>query len=358
LSALVSRHYTSAIRVEYTYCEEMIATMPAFIDSFVLYFHQIYHIDTSNRGTDKKIKKTFREVEQILSLLTDSISDIKDNFDQSSTILLHIKSVLKSIKARAQQLSKEMNYLSNSTNYEEYMRAFNDCFKAINKDVEKNEKGELVRKMISLVKDSCMNQLYLETMLDIPCKVAHQLNKNRGMHMGNIDTLPKQTVLKYLGMMEKPEFIKTALMEEVDLKEFFEVVRILLQQTHIVNQIRETKPYLPFFDKYVFTTNEFSKIYFSWKNNLIEIAEIEKNPQYLKELEQMKNFYFFDQTSNSIFELGKFTKKLWEYQQKVIMYHSYVQNMNMFRKEIQEICIGNFNMLIDIIIRGSTDGKG
>lgn len=284
-------------------------------------------------------------MENIVSLITESLPELKELVEDNCLILLHISNTVKvptasdkTIKGKTQFLVKEMNQLATNANFEDYMKAFNECFKAINKDGQNNEKGALVRRMIKLVKDSCMNQLYLETLLNLPCKVAQLIMKNRA-HVPSapqvvVETMHKNTFYKYLMQMEKPDFIRTTLMEEIDLKEFFEVISLLLQQTQFINEIKASKQFQLFFDKYIFTTNEFSKIYFDWKSNLGEMAEIEKNPKYLRELEEMKNFYYFDPTSNSIFELSKFTKKLWDYQQKLITYHSFCQYLSIFRKEV------------------------
>jgi len=43
-----------------------------------------------------------------------------------------------------------------------------------------------VRKMIHLIKDSCLNQLQLETILDTPIKLS-QLIKNKGKKLLNDD---------------------------------------------------------------------------------------------------------------------------------------------------------------------------
>lgn len=47
-------------------------------------------------------------------------------------------------------------------------------------------KGQNVRKMIHLIKDSCLNQLQLETILDTPIKLS-QLIKNKGKKLLNDD---------------------------------------------------------------------------------------------------------------------------------------------------------------------------
>ena len=287
----------------------------------------------------------------MLAQLTESLTAMKEEFEKVSHILLAVKGVLKTIRLKMQALLKDLQLLGSITNFEEYQKAFNDCFKAICKDIEKNEKGIQVKKMIGLVKDSCMNQLYLETMLDLPCKIAHQLIKQRMQGLTGLEGVSKQVFLWYVNMMEKPEFIKSALMDDIDLKEFFDVIKVLLNQNHLVAQIKESKNNFGQYDKYVFKTDEFSSIYFSWKNNLIQISEMEKHPQYLQELEHMKHFYLFDQHSNSILELGKFTKKLWEYQHKIVMYHTFVQNFSAFRREVQEVCIANFSVAVDISLK-------
>ena len=246
---------------------------------------------------------------------------------------------------------KEMENVVAVTNMEEYMKAFNNCFKAINKDAEKNDKGVLVKQMISLFKSICMNQSYLETMLELPFEIARRANKNRSLQMTTaLDSLSKQTFFKWTTAMEKSEFIKTTLMEDINLEEFFEVIKLLLQQTHIIAQIRESKTNvpLPLVDKFIFTTSEFSNIYISLQKDMKQMTDLEANPQYQRELEQMKNFYYFEQTSNLIDELGRFTRKLCEYQQKIVMYHVFVRNFSSFRKEIQELCYTNFGLIVDL----------
>jgi hypothetical protein len=42
-----------------------------------------------------------------------------------------------------------------------------------------NKKGDKVKTMIHLIKDVCINQLQIETMLDTPAKLS-QLVKNKG----------------------------------------------------------------------------------------------------------------------------------------------------------------------------------
>ena len=359
ISTLAAKYFSTPMKLEYCYCEDFISSVPIFMDNFRLYFHQIYHVDVGSRLHDSRyyylnsdtIKIALIDISQHLCQLKDAEQYMKQEFEKVSHLLLHFRNVLKPVAGSTATLLKDLHYLDGITNFEDYMKAFNDCFKAINKDVEKNEKGVLVRKMIGLIKDSCMNQLYLETMLELPCKVAYQLLKQRLQGIVGLGSLNKNTFIKYVTMMEKPEFIKTTLMEEVNLIEFFEVVKVLLNQANIIGQIKESKAYFSQFDKYVFTTDEFSSIYFSWKNNLIQISEIETNPQYLRELEQMKHFYFFDQTSNSIFELSKFTKKLWEYQQKLVMYHSFVNHFSNFRRDVQKVCIKNFNVVVNITFK-------
>jgi len=235
-------------------------------------------------------------------------------------------------------------------NTEEYVKAFNNCFKAINKDSEKNKKGVLVKQMISLFKSICMNQSYLETMLELPFEIARRVNKNRSLQTVSLDGLSKQVFFKWTTEMEKSEFIKTKLKEDFNLEEFFQVVKLLLQQLHIIAQIREsTKSVpLPLADKFIFTTSEFSNIYISLQKDMKQMTDLEANPQYQDELEQMKNFYHFEQTSNLIDELGRFTRKLCEYQQKIVMYHVFVRNFSAFRKEVQELCFVNFGAVVDL----------
>lgn len=352
----MAKYFSAPTKLEYSWCEDFIGSVPMFIDNFVLYFHQVYHIEVGSGSIDSRycrlnlgqIKATFGEIEMMVAQLTESLTVMKEEFEKASHVLLAVRGVLKTIKLKTQALLKDLQLISSITNFEEYQKAFNDCFKAISKDIEKNKKDIQVKKMIGLVKDSCMNQLYLETMLDLPCKIAHQLLKQRLQGSIPLEGLNKHVFTRYIGLMEKPEFVKSALIDEVDLKEFFDVIRVLLNQTQIVGQIKESKSNFGQYDKYVFKTDEFSSIYFSLKNNLIQIAEIEKNPQYL---EEMKNFYLFDQQSNSIVELGKFTRKLWEYQHKIVMYHTFVQNFSAFRREVQEICISNFNAVVDISLK-------
>ncbi len=42
-----------------------------------------------------------------------------------------------------------------------------------------NDKGEKVKRMINLIKEVCINQLQIETMLDTPIKLS-QIIKNKG----------------------------------------------------------------------------------------------------------------------------------------------------------------------------------
>lgn len=226
--SLVSQFFLDGLPVSLGYCQEFIDMIPGFIENFVLYFHQVSHIDSPSRNTERKIKQIFREVEPgLLGQLANSLNDIQEQFDKAMPILSHMQSMQEGIKAQSESFERALLSPMSNSGFEEYMKAFNDCYKAVHKDGERNEKGDLVKKMIGLVKESCMQQLYLETLLDLPCKVAHLLLKNRSQPVElNLGSFPKATFNRLLPAMEKPESIRNALAsQEVDLKEFVDMVR-------------------------------------------------------------------------------------------------------------------------------------
>ena len=54
--SLLMKYFTVPIKAELTFCEEFINSVPPFIDNFVLYFHQIYHVDTASKSDESRFE--------------------------------------------------------------------------------------------------------------------------------------------------------------------------------------------------------------------------------------------------------------------------------------------------------------
>lgn len=92
--------------------------------------------------------------------------------------------------------------------------------------------------MIHLIKDSCLNQLQLETILDTPIKLS-QLIKNKGKKLLNDDIkLDNQVkLLKYVNIMVKSDFISNQLIN-IPFSEIIYAIKTLENQKNLINELK------------------------------------------------------------------------------------------------------------------------
>ena len=50
----MAKYFSAPTKLEYHYCEDLIGSVPMFIDQFVLYFHQVYHIEIGTSSVDSR----------------------------------------------------------------------------------------------------------------------------------------------------------------------------------------------------------------------------------------------------------------------------------------------------------------
>ncbi len=133
---------------------------------------------------------------------------------------------------------EELKDLKSNKIYSEYQNSFNDFMTNLCKENKTNPKGENVRKMIHLIKDSCINQLQIETILDTPIKLS-QLIKNKGKKLLNEDLkLDSQTkLLKLVNALIKADFITNGL-SNFPLDELIGGVKMLENQKNLVAELK------------------------------------------------------------------------------------------------------------------------
>ena len=102
-------------------------------------------------------------VENVLQKVGNTISDIKTHFDKVEHVLVHIYDTITNYNGVSDYVCREIANLEATFVSDDYINAFNDCFRPILNEQANQPKGELVKKMITLVKDSCINQLEMET---------------------------------------------------------------------------------------------------------------------------------------------------------------------------------------------------
>lgn len=136
---------------------------------------------------------------------------------------------------------EELKDLKSNKIYSEYQSSFNDFLTHLHKENKKNPKGENVRKMIHLIKDSCINQLQIETILDTPIKLS-QLIKNKGKKLLNDDLkLEAQTkLLKFVNALIKADFITNGL-STFPLEELVSGIKMLESQKNLVAELKYLK---------------------------------------------------------------------------------------------------------------------
>ena len=174
---LIKSYFDDARPIDYTFCVQFIQNSNEFIHTFILHFHQIYHLDLDSKSAEKNLKKTFYSVENVLQKIGSTITDVKNQFEKVEHILVHVYDSLRNFKSMVDYLLREFSNLEAGFNSENYINSFNECFKLIHGDQEKPIKGELLKKMINLMKDFCLNQLEMEALLDLPIKVAHTIKE-------------------------------------------------------------------------------------------------------------------------------------------------------------------------------------
>jgi YesN/AraC family two-component response regulator len=132
---------------------------------------------------------------------------------------------------------EEIRILKSGKSSEEYKLAFNEFLNHVNKE-NASSKGEYVKKMIQLIKETCLTQLKLETILDNPIKLS-QLIKNKGKKLLNDDikTEAQNKLLKYVNILVKPDFISSHL-ATIPIEELAEVIRMLESQQLLVIELK------------------------------------------------------------------------------------------------------------------------
>lgn len=132
---------------------------------------------------------------------------------------------------------EEIKILKNNKSYEDYQQAFNEFMTHVNKE-NTSSKGEYVRKMIQLIKETCFTQLKLETILDTPIKLS-QLIKNKGKKLLSDEMKPEtqNKLLKYVNLLVKSDFISSHL-GTLQIDELIEVIRLLESQQNLVSELR------------------------------------------------------------------------------------------------------------------------
>jgi ribosome maturation protein Sdo1 len=101
------------------------------------------------------------------------------------------------------------------------------------------------------------------------------------------------------------DFIKTSLFS-INIEEFVLVLQDLLRQQKLIEELRRQNPV--YFEEQSVEIKSFVETYYKWKNVLVEISYLEKDRDYLKELEKFKLGI-----QVNIFEIGNFRDKLWEF---------------------------------------------
>jgi hypothetical protein len=101
------------------------------------------------------------------------------------------------------------------------------------------------------------------------------------------------------------DFIKTSLFS-INIEEFVLVLQDLLRQQKLIEELRRQNPV--YFEEQSVGIKSFVETYYKWKNVLVEISYLEKDRDYLKELEKFKLGI-----QVNIFEIGNFRDKLWEF---------------------------------------------
>lgn len=109
-------------------------------------------------------------------------------------------------------------------------------------------------------------------------------------------------VYNYCSKLLQNDFIKSCLLD-INLEEFVNVLKELLKQKNLLDELKRKNPI--FSEEPDLNLKRFIKTFFKWKRNLTEISELEKNRNYLNELESFK-----EHLSNNMYELNKFSEKL------------------------------------------------
>lgn len=197
---LIKSYFDDARPIDYTFCVSFIQNSNEFIHTFILHFHQIYHIELESKSDEKKIKKTFYSVENVLQKIGSTITDVKNQFEKVEHVLVHIFDSLRNFKSMVDYLLREFTSLDCGFTSENYINSFNECFKLIHGDHENHIKGDLLKKMINLMKDFCLNQLEMEKLLDLPIKVSHTIkDRNYKIDIPPNFLLSQQVINKYVG---------------------------------------------------------------------------------------------------------------------------------------------------------------
>jgi hypothetical protein len=92
--------------------------------------------------------------------------------------------------------------------------------------------------MIHLIKEVCISQLQIETMLDTPTKLS-QLIKSKGKKAMPDDVKPEvqAKIMKYVNLMVKPDFISSSLMS-TSVNDLVSAIKMLESQKPLIEELR------------------------------------------------------------------------------------------------------------------------
>lgn len=139
-------------------------------------------------------------------------------------------------------------------------------------------------------------------------------------------TMNHHIVYNYCSKLLQNDFIKSCLLD-INLEEFVNVLKELLKQKNLLDELKRKNPI--FSEEPDLNLKRFIKTFFKWKRNLTEISELEKNRNYLNELESFK-----EHLSNNMYELNKFSEKLLDHQQSLVRYHMSIHYFNLLRVNV------------------------
>eukprot|EP01017_Pseudomicrothorax_dubius_P039248 TRINITY_DN5989_c0_g1_i3.p1 TRINITY_DN5989_c0_g1~~TRINITY_DN5989_c0_g1_i3.p1 ORF type:complete len:210 (+),score=57.95 TRINITY_DN5989_c0_g1_i3:381-1010(+) len=193
---MIIMEYPNCLDLEF--CEGFLSSINDRIDLFTAYFHPLTHIETNNAGLNSQINKLCNQVKSALDKVQDAIAEISKRAELSVPLLKKIEDSLNTFRSPFRKVFEEVKKLKDSRSYSEYKAAFNEFLVHASKE-SSGGKGEYVRKMIQLIKEICLTQLKLETILDTPIKLS-QLIKNKGKKLLNEDMKPElqNKLLKYI----------------------------------------------------------------------------------------------------------------------------------------------------------------
>jgi len=192
-----------------------------------------------------------------------------------------------------------------------------------------------------------VNQLQLETILDTPIKIS-QLIKSKGKKLFSDDLkIETQTKLfKYINLMVKQDFISNHL-TTIPTNELINAVRLLESQTPLIEELKKQQPLILLgIDEIVFLNEEeFKEILDKWKKLSAEMNDLQNNSKYQEEIISYKN-----SLTVSLYDLRKFSEKLWEYQHSIVQYNRICLLISKLKFQIQKYFLKEFHERVELLV--------